>query len=656
MSILSPSFLNDPNLRLLLFGGKGGVGKTSCATAAAIELANRSPQAHFLLVSTDPAHSVTDSLADSLPPTNLQVLELNAKDCLDKFKKKHNHHLREIALRGTFLDNDDINKFLALSLPGLDELMALLEIANWEQAQRYQCIVVDTAPTGHTLRLLAVPELLEKWLDVLDSLMAKHRYMSKLYRGYYHCNNTDNFLMDLTSSIKYMEELLCDPIRCRFVPVMLAETIVISETVTLIKELKLRKVPVSDIIINRLYLISQCPVCNKEQLRQIRELLYFTELSQYSTWGIPIYPTEVRSIERLSAFWRNIFSLTIPEYQIAEPLISNSDSQSKSINSQPLVEEPLDLFLLEKPLLLFAGKGGVGKTTLSCATALRLTQHFKDKKVLLFSTDPAHSLSACLDTQIGCVPTYLSARLAAMEIDVEAEFQTLKTEYIEELQHFLRSALPNADLKFDHEAMRRIIDLSPPGLDEVMALTRVMSFLGNGSFDIFILDSAPTGHLIRLLEMPELIDQWLKAFFGIFLKYKRIFRLPKLSQRLIEISKNIKQLRALLGDATRSALFAVSILTEMSFEETKDLIAACERMGINIPALFLNLITSTYDCTLCTAVHLRESGLRTKFEQTFSSKHHTLVYRQSDLRGLQRLQELGEALYRSNKQISVHCK
>ena len=174
-------FLEPRGLQLLIFGGKGGVGKTTCATASALRLAKRAPQSSFLVVSTDPAHSLADSLADMVPPRNLKVLELDSQEYLLKFKQKHNQHLREIAARGTFLDDEEINRFLDLSLPGLDELMAFLEIAAWVDQRVYDCILVDTAPSGHTLRLLTMPEFLRKWLAMLESLLAKHRYMKWVY-------------------------------------------------------------------------------------------------------------------------------------------------------------------------------------------------------------------------------------------------------------------------------------------------------------------------------------------------------------------------------------------------------------------------------------------------------------------------------------------
>ena len=99
----TPGFLCPRDLQLLIFGGKGGVGKTTCAAAAALRLSARTPQFSFLLVSTDPAHSLADSLADLVPPGNLRVLELNPQEYLADFKNKHGDKLREIASRGTFL-------------------------------------------------------------------------------------------------------------------------------------------------------------------------------------------------------------------------------------------------------------------------------------------------------------------------------------------------------------------------------------------------------------------------------------------------------------------------------------------------------------------------------------------------------------------------
>ena len=134
-----------------------------------------------------------------------------------------------------------------------------------------------------------------------------------------------------------------------------------------------------------------------------------------------------------------------------------------------------------------------------------------------------------------------------------------------------------------------------------MALAQAMRFLSSGAYHVLVLDAAPTGHLIRLLEMPELIDRWLKVIFGLFLKYEQILRPGSISRRLVNLSKELKRFRSLLTDSARTSLYVVTIPTEMAYEETGDLLAACERMKVSAPVLFLNLATPESDCPLCSA-------------------------------------------------------
>jgi len=635
-----PAFLEDRRIQLLVFAGKGGVGKTTCATAAALHLAQRSPASSFLLVSTDPAHSLADSLADLVPPDNLKVLELDARACLTTFKKKYNDELREIAARGTFLDDEEINRFLDLSLPGLDELMAFLEIAGWVENRRYHCIVVDTAPSGHTLRLLAMPEFLRKWLDMLDTMLAKHRYMKLVFAHSDQRDELDAFLDDLAGAVKQMEGLLQDSLRCRFVPVMLAEAMSIRETVSMVKEAGRLKLPMTDIVINRLYPDNSCAVCRDERLRQIRELRDLfgqTHLSRFALWTIPLYAEEVRGRNALESFWNQVGIITKAPGAASPP----------SAALLRRVEAGDRCALPNTTLLIFAGKGGVGKTTLACATALQLARASGGKRVLLFSTGSAHSLSSCLEMEIDSRPKVVISGLTAMEVDAEEEFGALKTQYAGDIGKFLESMSSQFDLTFDREVIERILDLSPPGLDEVMALTRVTALLASGNYDVLVLDSASTGHLIRLLELPEIIDQWLKIFFDLFLKYQQIFRLTKFSQELVTLSKNLKRLKQSLSNPATAALYAVSIPTDMAYEETRDLLAACKRLGIGVARLFLNLFTPPSDCGLCSALYRRESLVLDKFQRSLPGKDFTLVYRCGETRGLRRLGELGQALYQS---------
>lgn len=637
MSRSMPSFFDKQGLQLLLFGGKGGVGKTTCATAAALRMSASAPDRSFLLVSTDPAHSIRDSLAGHVPAGNLHVLELEAQQYLAAFRDQNGPMLRDIAAAGTFLDDEDINRFLGLSLPGLDELIAFLEISSWAEARQYDCIVVDTAPSGHTLRLLAMPELIRKWLSMLEALLAKRRYMRRVFSRDVSPDRLDDFVTTWKSSLRRMESLLRDPACSQFVPVTIAEPFSVHETLALFKELQGRRIPVSDLIVNRLHFESDCPACSAaasvEQF-QIQQLLSGTEVP-CSAWGIELFAEEVRGLEPLSGFWEHARPISRTPVRSASP----------GLSYEPAVLHPAATPSPEIRFVLFAGKGGVGKTTLSCVTAVRLARDFPEKRILLFSTDPAHSLSACLQAEIGPRPTVLFPGLTAMEIDAHAEFRKLKARYAEDLQLFLESVSRGFDLTFDRVVLEKMMDMAPPGLDEIMALTRIMEFLARDNYDLFVLDCAPTGHLIRLLELPELINEWLKAFFNLFLKYERILRLPGFAEELVGISRNLKKLRELLQNPAASVLYTVSIPTRMALEETKDLVAACDRMGIAVPLVFLNLMTPSGDCRLCSSLRRMELLVAESFRQMFPEKQQTLVYRQPEIAGLERLEKFGQRLY-----------
>ena len=528
MSQRVPAFFDRQDLQLLLFGGKGGVGKTTCATAAALRMSALAPSRSLLLISTDPAHSVRDSLAGHVPPGNLQVLEFDPHPSIARFREQSGPTLREIAAAGTFFDDEDIDRFLSLALPGLDELMAFFEIASWVEARRYDCIVVDTAPSGHTLRQLAMPEMTRRWLGMLEALLAKRRYMRRVFSRNAGPDRLDLVVAQWKSALERTESLLRDPARFQCVPVTIAEPLAIRETLSLYQELLSRKIPVSELIVNRLHFESDCLACSAAAAVEqalIQQLLAGVE-PHCSAWGIELFAEEVRGPESLSGFWDR-----------ARPLAPRPASTAKpGVSSQLAVLHPAAPPSPEVRFVLFAGKGGVGKTTLACATAMRLTSDFPGKRVLLFSAGPAHSLSACLQTEIGPRPVAILPGLSAVEIDAKAEFEKLKTLYAQDLERLIEAPSSGFDVVFDSVVLERMMDIAPPGLDEVMALTRILEFVARDSYDLFVLDCASTGHLIRLLELPDLIDEWLKAFFNLFLKYQRVLRLPGFTERLVAFS------------------------------------------------------------------------------------------------------------------------
>jgi len=400
------------------------------------------------------------------------------------------------------------------------------------------------------------------------------------------------------------------------------------------------RVPTGDMLINRVYPADgECPACLATASAQSNHLQDIMDefSSGHSLWEIPLMGAQVQGKEALSSLSRAVVRA------------KRSRERAATITQVlPRVDNPPDLPAADVSLLVFAGKGGVGKTTLACATAMRLAEEHRPRRVILLSTDPAHSLSDCLQMPVGPDEREVSPGLTAMELDAHEEFARLKALYADEVTDFFTSLTTggNIDLEFDREVIDRLLDLSPPGLDEIMALTRVIELMETDEYDTFVLDTPPTGHLIRLLELPELSEQWLKAIFALLLKYKNVLRLPKVSDFLVDLSKKTKTLRSMLTDRNSSWLCAVSIPTEMALEETRDLLTACRRAAIHVPILFLNMVTQSRDCPTCRALADEETKVRKECDKEFAELKRPVIYRCPELEGRERLANLGRALYR----------
>ena len=269
------AFLQNQNLRFILFGGKGGTGKTTSAAAAALHFARQWPARKVLLVSTDPAHSLSDSLDCAVGSTvtgidgvdNLFALALDAKALLEEFKSRYGAVIALIADRGTLLDKEDIVGFLDLSLPGIDEVTAILKIMELMNEGQYELVILDTAPAGHTIRLLSLPEQMEQWIRVMDMMMEKYRFMVRAFARRYVPDQADRFLVSLANDVQRLRDLLRNTECTEFVPVVNADGMSIYETELLLQALGVGSIPVNSVIVNRLVAASvgedgtACPFC-----------------------------------------------------------------------------------------------------------------------------------------------------------------------------------------------------------------------------------------------------------------------------------------------------------------------------------------------------------------------------------------------------------
>src|ERR1044071_2827610 len=276
---------------------------------------------------------------------------------------------------------------------------------------------------------------------------------------------------------------------------------------------------------------------------------------------------------------------------------------------------------VDKKIVIFGGKGGVGKTTAAAAFASAFAQANPKQKVLVFSTDPAHSLSDSFDEEIGEPKHGIAGteNLDGMEIDPGKWFEDLKARYrtwTDELFEAL-SGGSRMEIKFDREAMRELVELTPPGIDEIAALGTISDLLDEERYQTLILDTAPTGHLIRFLELPQVALSWIRTFMKLLLKYQNVMRANQVAEELVALSKSIKKVIALLTDAERCEFVAVAIPERMSLEETIDLTKSLEKLKVPLRKLLINGVAPDDACAFCKSRRKAQDQVIADFEKRF---------------------------------------
>ena len=298
--------LENNDLKLIVFGGKGGVGKTSCAIATALEL---SKNFKTLLISTDPAHSVSDCLEQQIGfkvvkivgTPNLSVIEVVADEALSEFKTEHRNELKKLFETSTNLDNEDIDEMLALSIPGIDEVMSFKTIIDFIEEGEFDKYVVDTAPTGHALRLISSPKLLDEWIKVAARMRWKYRYMITSFSGSYKQDEVDTFLLSLKKTVKRIEKLLRDKTKCEFIPVCIPEAMAIMETKRLLVNLSKSGIISRQIIVNNVMTSDGCDFCKRRKAGQLPYIQKISEIfSNLIKIEVPVFPEEIKGIEALN--------------------------------------------------------------------------------------------------------------------------------------------------------------------------------------------------------------------------------------------------------------------------------------------------------------------------------------------------------------------
>lgn len=600
------------------FGGKGGVGKTTCAAAAAVRAAEEGER--VLVVSTDPAHSLGDALGVKLGPDakkiegDLFAAQLDADRALGRWVDERENAFRTIAERGTYLDDEDVERLLSLSLPGVDELVGLVELRRLAQVRDYDRVVVDTAPTGHTLRLLEMPETLRRFAEVLDDMHAKHRFLASSLGGRWRPDFADEVIGDVERDATDLRALLTDATHASFTWITLLEPLPLDETEDGIRAITSLGVRVDTIVANRVWPSPDRP-CHLCTPRFAAESACRARLASTFPWArvleVPAALEEPRGLAALSRLSMSVHHRVTESTEKTKSLPLRSPrlrGESRGESSFP--------FPTEAKLVLFGGKGGVGKTTCAAACAVDVAERWPDKKVLVLSTDPAHSLGDAFDCELDDeerLVTGATKNLAAREIDAPAAFEAEREKYRRAIDDLFASIFKGRmDASFDRQVLEDLLDMSPPGIDELVAILSIVD--AQSKWDLVIVDTAPTGHTLRLLALPQKALEWVHALMQIILKYRRVIGLGELASDLTDLAKRLRALIALLADPKRCAFVAVARPAELPRRETERLVDRLADLGVPLSAIVANAVTEG-ECSRCEAAAKAERPERARLRR-----------------------------------------
>ncbi len=467
--------------RYLFFSGKGGVGKTTMACATAVQEADIGLKT--LVVTTDPASNLADvfeqPIGHEVTPIagvpNLWAMEIDPDRATEEYREHILGPFRAVM-------PEDVLKVLEEQFrsPCTTEIAAFDRFVDFMDNSDFEMLIFDTAPTGHTLRLLELPVDWSKFIT--DSSKGAGQT----------CLGPVQAIQESKDKYDRAINLMRDSNRTRFVFVTHPEQTSIFETKRSVAELKRLGVKSQELIVNGILAAEVCqePLFRSRYAMQQRYLNQIRKQFSLPVKEILLQDGEVKGVAHLQKM-----ALALQ----GDRSISMAERSSNVSGSGTIPQvSPAQLRSLLMPVngtgkaIYFTGKGGVGKSSLSCITAVHLAK--QGLKTLLLTTDPAAHIGQVLNVRVGDHPAPVAAvpNLWAARIDPKSASEEYKARVIREA----------ADRYSEEMLAGMREELESPCTEEMAVFDKFSEYVDSDSYDALIFDTAPTGHTLRLLELP----------------------------------------------------------------------------------------------------------------------------------------------------------
>ncbi|ABF41411.1 arsenite efflux ATP-binding protein ArsA [Candidatus Koribacter versatilis Ellin345] len=568
--------------------GKGGVGKTTVAASLALHTANTHPRAKTLLLSTDPAHSLADVLETKLGDTPkklkakgaLYARELDASAAVEEFLAAQREGILRILESGSLFTRDEIAPLLDSALPGMAEVAALLAIHDLLESD-YDEVIVDTAPMGHTLRLFELPAHLERFLHLLEVSAGRDAVLAAHFGG---SVSENQYVARWQEMVRKVAQSL-DHEHARLLLVTSSEKFSLNEAIRAREQLQRAPVPmeIAEIVLNRaVTAVSGCKRCTtaaKKTVAARRFLAKEFKRVPLRTGEDPGSP--IAGVDALTAFGKHVFEGRALRLK-----------QSKPVREKALDIEEAQWPVLNTPLTLTLGKGGVGKTTISAAMAFHARAKNAKEAVCICSIDPAPSLDDVFQTEVTnqLAPVLDDAKLFAAEIDAVGEYQR----WAEEMRARVEDATStevrgvHLDLSFERDLFLAILDVVPPGVDELFATFRILDLVERGGR--VQIDMAPTGHALEVLRTPARLLGWARVLLKTLAHHRTLPLARDAAVEIATVSQRVRELSTTLSDSKRSQVWVVMLAEPLPDRETRRLLCDLQELKAPVAGVFVNRV------------------------------------------------------------------